>query len=367
MPQVNTRFALMLAGTDGIGPAKYKNLIGHFHDFDSLKANVNDDIFKECGLSAGAANKIRDFANWDKIDKILEQAEKHQAQIICLGQDSYPEFLANIYSPPPIIYVKGKRELLNKPAVAVVGSRTPTAYGRMMANKIASELAGHGLLIVSGLAWGIDAEAHKAALATGGMTGAVFGCGLDIIYPSDHKELADNILAGGFWISEFAFGTVPERHNFPRRNRIISGLSLAVVVVEAAAKSGALVTANLAVEQGKDVFAVPGPADSPKSNGTINLIKQGAFVATSAADILENLGWQTDKKSALAEAASEALRINLEPDEQKVCDLISRGPVHIDEITRNLGFSTSQLSAILLKLELSGLIVRRPGNFLART
>lgn len=367
MAEVDTRFALMLAGAEGVGPVKYKNLIDRFSQFESLKANANGDIFKECGLSKTQADKIQGFVNWDKIDKIIEQAARLDVKIICLGQADYPEYLANIYSPPPIIYVKGRMDLLNKPAVSIVGSRTPTPYGRSMANKIASELAGHGMMIISGLAWGIDAEAHKAALDVGGMTGAVFGCGLDIIYPNDHKELANRMLENGFWISEFAFGTAPERHNFPRRNRVISGLSLAVVVVEAASKSGALVTADLAVEQGKDVFAVPGPADSPKSNGTINLIKQGAFVATSAADILENLGWQTDKKSAMAGIEKAALNINLEPDEQKVCDLIGRGPLHIDELMRSLGFSTSKLSVILLKLELAGLIARRPGNYLART
>ncbi|MCP4582677.1 MAG: DNA-protecting protein DprA [candidate division Zixibacteria bacterium] len=367
MSEVETKFALMLAQTNGIGPVKYQELTKRFRNYDSLVAEGNPDILQDCGLSSRLAGKLKKFDNWNLIDKILEQAEQFNVEIICLGQSAYPEALTNIYSPPPILYIKGDKDYLDKPAVAIVGSRTPTAYGRSMASKITAVLAARGLVIISGLAWGIDAEAHKAALDAGGATGAVFGCGIDNIYPGDHRDLAEKILKRGFWISEFPFGTDPERHNFPRRNRIISGLSNAVVIVEAAARSGALVTANIAADQGKDVFAVPGQADNPKSDGTISLIKQGAFVATSADDILESLGWEISEKSKISKNGPKPVDINLDSDEQKVCDLIGNGPLHFDELVRHFNYPSARISAILLKLELAGLVARRPGNYLART
>jgi DNA processing protein len=365
--EVDTRFALMLSLTNGIGPAKYQKLIKRYHDYDSLKSNADREFLKECNLTDSQIRQITEFENWHKIDEILENAAQLDVKIICLGQTAYPDQLANIYSPPPVIYLKGKLEYLGRPAIAVVGSRTPTAYGKSMAAKITSDLAARGLIIISGLAWGIDAQSHQAAIDVGGATGAVFGCGIDIIYPSNHRDLADKILERGFWISEFPFGTQPDKFNFPRRNRIISGLAQAVLVVEAAARSGALVTANLAVDQGRDVFAVPGQADNPKSDGTINLIKQGAFVATSADDILESIGWDISAQRNQTEIRQRPVEIALEPDEQRVCDLIGRGPLQFDELARTLGLTSAKLSAMLLKLELAGLVTRQPGNYLART
>jgi len=367
MPEVDTKFALMLSLINGIGPAKYQKLIRRYHDYDGLKSNTDRKFLKECNLTDSQINEIEKFDSWHKIDEILEKAAQLDVSIKCLGQASYPDQLENIYSPPPVIYLKGKLEYLGRPAVAVVGSRTPTAYGKSMATKITSDLAARGLVIISGLAWGIDAQAHQAAIDVGGATAAVFGCGIDNIYPANHRELANKMLEHGFWISEFPFGTEPDKFNFPRRNRIISGLAQAVVVVEAAARSGALVTANLAVDQGRDVFAVPGQADSPKSDGTINLIKQGALVATSADDILESLGWDISAQKDRSEIKQRPVEIDLEPEEQKVCDLIGKGQLHFDELARNLGLSSARLSAMLLKLELAGLVTRRPGNYLART
>ncbi len=363
---IDTRFGLMLSSINGIGPVKYKNIIERYSSYKELAHESNYQNLYDCGLSDKLISKLLDFSYWHKIDEIIIKAQKDNISIICLGQKSYPEILTHIYSPPAVLYVKGNIDMLNRPAVAIVGSRTPTAYGRSMASKIASELAASGLVIISGLATGIDSEAHKATLEIGGYTGAIFGNGIDIIYPAENRDLAEKITQSGFCLSEFPLGTIPDRHNFPRRNRIISGMSLAVLVVEAASRSGALVTANIANEQGKDVFAVPGAADNPKSDGTISLIKQGAFVATSAEDILQNLGWETSIRSKLSEKEEKPININLEPDEQRVCDMITSGPLHFDELVRNLNLPSPQLSAILLKLELAGLVVRRPGNYLAR-
>ena len=356
----------MLAGIGGIGPSKYSKIIEHYRSCDELSGNGKPETLKECGLTDKLIDKINGFNNWAKIDEAIERAEKSDIKIICQGNPDYPELLTNIYSPPIVLYVKGDTELLHRPSVAIVGSRTPTTYGRSMAEKLSAELASSGLIIVSGLAMGIDTHAHKAALDIGGYTGAIFGNGIDIVYPNDNRKLAERVSQNGFCLSEFPFGTPPEKFNFPRRNRIISGLSLAVVVVEAAARSGALVTANIAAEQGKDVFAVPGPADSPKSDGTIKLIKDGAYVATCAEDILQNLGWDVSGKSSLADKKTVEIKVELEPEEQRVCDMITTGPLHFDELVRNLNLPTSKLSGILLKLELAGLITRRPGNYLAR-
>ena len=361
--KIDTRFALMLSMINGIGPAKYQKIIQIFQVYEDILSNSNPELYKDCGLTDKQVSAILKFDRWEKIDQILETADKKEIVIICLGQDGYPEQLTNIYSPPITLYIKGDTQSLSRPSVAIVGSRTPTAYGRSMSRKIASGLASRGLIIVSGLAWGIDSEAHQAAIDAGGATVAVFGSGIDIVYPKEHRKLANDIQNNGCLLSEFPFGTIPERHNFPRRNRLISGLSQAVVVIEAAEKSGALVTANLALEQGRDVFAVPGQADNPKSSGAINLIKQGAAVATSHEDILESLGWSIDKE---IKEETQPVNINLEPDEQKVCDLVGKGPAHVDELIRNLGLSTSKISTILLKLELAGIVVRRPGNFVAR-
>lgn len=366
MVEVDTRFALMLSMADGIGPVKYQQVIKHFQDFDRFAGNSDPGIFKTCGLNEKQVSAISSFSRWDKVDEILEKAARLDVKVICLGQISYPKQLINIYSPPPILYLKGAPEILSKPSIAVVGSRTPTEYGRAMTRKIAGGLASRGLVIISGLAWGIDSEAHRAAIDNGGVTAAVFGCGLDIIYPQEHRDLASKILEKGFLLSEFPFGTRPEKHNFPQRNRIISGLVEAVVVVEAAQKSGALVTAGLAVDQGKEVFAVPGQVDNPKSHGAINLLKQGAAIATSPEDILGSLGWEISPDVGRSGVISRQITVDLDADEQKVCDLVGTGPAHFDMLVRELGFQPSKISAIVLKLELAGLIVRRPGNYIAR-
>jgi DNA processing protein len=367
LAELDTRFALMLSQIDGIGPVRYQNIIKLFNNYESFLSVKDESVLTDSGFTESLISRILKFDRWDKVDKILEQANSSNVTIICLGQKDYPEILTNVYAPPLVLYMKGELDCLSRPAVAVVGSRTPTHYGRLMTDKIVSGLASKGILIISGLAWGIDAQAHQAAINVGGSTAAVFGSGIDILYPGNHRELADKILEHGCWLSEFPFGTKPERHNFPRRNRIISGLSQAVIVVEAAAKSGALVTAGLALEQGREVFAVPGQADSPMSGGTINLIKDGASVATSADDILASLGWVISQKAEASEAVQEKPNTKLEPDEQKICDLVGGGAAHVDEIIRKLGFSSAKVAAILLKLELAGLVVRRPGNYVART
>jgi DNA processing protein len=360
LAEIDQRFALELSLIDGIGPVRYQKIIEQCGNFDEFITINDPEVWSSAGITEKQILSIKNFERWNKIDEIQKLAAEQAIKITCLGEPDYPKQLAEIYGPPIVLYIKGNHELLDRPAVAVVGSRTPTPYGREMAKKIAGGLASRGMLVISGLAWGIDAEAHQAALESGGLTGAIFGCGIDVIYPSQHKDLAGRISNSGFLLSEFGFGTLPDKFNFPRRNRIISGLSRAVVVVEAAEKSGALVTADLAAEQGKDVFAVPGQADNPKSQGTINLLKQGAALATRPEDILESLGWEISAETP------KQVNIKLEPDEQKICDVVGLNPTHFDELVRRLGYGPSKLAALLLKLELAGVVVRRPGNFVAR-
>ncbi len=361
MAGIDVRFALLLKLIDGVGDIKAARILERFASHEHFCSGIDDKMMAESGINSRIRDAIIGFDRWRKVDDEIAGVERLNAKIICLGDDTYPEPLRNIPDPPPVLYVSGDTSILNRPAVAIVGTRTPTPYGDHMAVRIAGGLAARGIVVVSGLAWGIDTGAHRAALEAGGITIAVFGSGLDVVYPEQNKELARRISENGCLISEFPLGASPEKFNFPRRNRIISGLSRAVVVVEAAGKSGALVTADLALEQGRDVFAVPGRADSALSAGTIGLIKKGAGTVTCAEDVLEAIGWEVDKK-----VEKPISRIKLDPEEQRICDLVGMGPTHFDELVRRLNLSPSRISAVLLKLELAGLISRRPGNFVAR-
>ncbi len=268
----------------------------------------------------------------------------------------YPALLKEIPDPPAFLYVRGTlRDDL--PALALVGARRATPYGLRIAREWAREVALAGAGVVSGLALGVDAEAHRGALEAGGYTVAVLGSGLDVVYPYQHRALAEEIVAcGGALISEFPLGARPERWHFPRRNRIIAGLCRAVLVVEAAERSGSLITARLAAEVGREVLAVPGSIFSPQSRGTHRLLKEGAWPATSVEDLLEALGLE-GKKSSEKELPAE---------EDPLLAYISYYPKHFDEIAAESGLSVAELSARLLELELRGLIQELPGKYFQR-
>jgi DNA processing protein len=244
----------------------------------------------------------------------------------------------------------------------VVGSRRPTDYGERMACSITADLVASGVTIVSGLAFGIDAASHRSALDNGGRTAAVFACGLDYIYPPGHASLASRIAESGCILSEFPKGTRPERYNFPIRNRIISGLSDGVVVVEASIRSGALVTAGLALEQGREVFAVPGRADSELSYGANDLIKQGATPVTSAEDIISAFGWQ--KSDRVSKPSLDMTK--LDRAERSLFEILSIQPIHVDELGRKSGLGPARTTELLLSLEIKGFIMRKPGNYVVR-
>ncbi|TDA67224.1 MAG: DNA-protecting protein DprA [Clostridia bacterium] len=298
----------------------------------------------------------------DDPHRLLKQIAAHGFHMYTLADAGYPLSLKRINAPPPVLYARGDLTACQGiSGIGIVGTRKATAYGRQMAKTLAFDLARAGMVVVSGLARGIDSAAHRGALAAGGKTAAVLGSGLDVIYPPENKDLAAEIAAGGVLLSEFPPGTPPLSQNFPRRNRIISGLALGIVVVEAGEKSGALITADLALEQGREVFAVPGPATSPVSVGPNRLIKQGARLVESAADILEELAlprlWEAEVEPA---AGAE---IALEPAEREVLSALAGGPVQLEVLAAEAGRPVSELLPLLTLLEVRGLVRRLPGGF----
>ncbi|OCC15654.1 Rossmann fold nucleotide-binding protein Smf [Dissulfuribacter thermophilus] len=285
--------------------------------------------------------------------------EKVKAWTLAKGEGEYPHLLAEIYNPPVLLFGIGEKRVLNGPNVAIVGSRRATRYGQEAAQKIARGLAQSGVTVVSGMAMGIDTFAHRGAIEAGGKTVAVLGSGIDVPYPLRNRRLMQDIVKNGAVITEFLPGTPPEPKNFPQRNRIISGISLGVVVVEAGLRSGSLITASLALEQGREVMAVPGSVRSNVSRGTHWLIKQGATLVETAEDVLEALG--LDKHSV--ENKSE-IKVHLDDiQKQRVLDCIGPYPIHIDEICQKTGIGPGPLGSILLELELDGFVVALPGKY----
>jgi DNA processing protein len=276
----------------------------------------------------------------------------------------YPERLKAIHDPPAVLFVRGTLPGREEPAVAIVGARRATPYGLSVARRLGGELARAGFTVVSGLARGIDGAAHEGAIRAGGRTIGVMGCGLDIAYPPEHIELIEEMVRQGAVVSEFPVGTPPYRANFPKRNRIISGMSLGVVVVEAGPESGALITARLALEQGREVFAVPGPAGSAMSVGTHRLLREGAKLVEGLQDIMEEIGPQLAARTRppSARAARPSAEPQLPDEEATVYRLLSHEPRHMDELTALTGQIPSRLSGVLLQLELRGVVRQLAGQ-----
>jgi len=287
--------------------------------------------------------------------------------LISVRDARYPALLREIGDAPPLLFVCGDPGLLSRPQLAVVGSRNPSRGGCENARAFSETLARAGLVITSGLALGIDACAHEAALAAGGHTLAVAGTGLDRVYPAAHHELAHAIAEHGALVTEFALGTSPRRENFPRRNRLISGLSLGVLVVEAAVQSGSLITARLAAEQGREVFAIPGSIHSPLSRGCHRLIRQGAKLVETAEDILEELHALA---GFIARPSTEVLvrpAADADPQELQLLELMGHDPVEVDVLIEKSGLTAGAVSSMLLTMELRGLVEVRPGGKVQRT
>src|SRR5208337_221165 len=286
------KFLLALSSIDNIGHATTARLLSAFHSPEAIFEAGLSDLAAVAGISSAKAKKIKEFDRWDRVEREIEKAKNNNIRIITLFDKEYPESFRHLDNAPAFLYLKGSLIEEDRFALAIVGSRIMSEYGSKIAADLSYQLAMSGLTIVSGMARGIDTVSHAAALKAGGRSIAVLGCGLDICYPSENKGLMNALSASGCVLSEFPLGTRPVRENFPRRNRLISGLSLGVLVVEATARSGSLITAGLALDQGKEIFAVPGNITSSNSDGTNGLIRRGAKPVQSATDILEELSPQ---------------------------------------------------------------------------
>ena len=295
-----------------------------------------------------------------KADQEIEKAMKKKVEIVTFFDERYPKALKMIYDPPVLLYVKGELPDDALLHIGVVGSRLTSLYGQKIAKKISGDLAERGAVIVSGMAVGIDAAAHRGALLVGGLTVAVLGSGLSRIYPPENEKLFHEIAEKGVVISEYPMEMKPLKQNFPIRNRIISGLSRALLVVEAKRNSGALITADLALEQGREVYAMPGQADAPTAGGSNGLLKEGAKLVTSAEDILEDLGVQSLKPA-------EVPVVDLSEDERGIFSLLGRKPLHVDELIDQAASEPKRVISILSRLEMKGLIRQLPGkNFIKK-
>ena len=376
-----TLFAwLALTMTPQLGPTRSRRLVERLGKVEAvLRASLTE--LEACGLPAAAAQSLALGTSRQSAEQELARVTAAEATLLCFDDPDYPEPLKNIYDPPVILYIRGNRAALKAPGIAVVGTRHPTPYGVGMAERLSCDLSGRGLIIFSGLARGVDSAAHRGAVQARGQTVGVLGTGVDVVYPRENKKLADQILElGGALISEFPMGTSPTPQNFPIRNRIISGLSVGVLVVEAGEYSGTRITARCALEQCREVFAVPGNVTNRLSWGPNTLIKQGAKLVATWEDVWEELPSQMrlrlqpapegDESSKPETASLFPGQPELSPNERKVFALIKADTaVQIDELVDRLDpdLSSSEIFSALFELELSGRIKQMPGKNYVRT
>lgn len=359
------KYWIWLSSVPGVGAVKSRKLLEHFKDIESVWNAKGDELVILPFLSRTDVINLTDEKIKKNADIQLENILKHGIKAVTIEDDMYPVSLKNIYDPPIVLYMKGNIEKDEK-FLAIVGSRRASSYGIKMAQTIAAELSKYGITVVSGMARGIDSYAHKGAIEAGGRTIAVLGCGLDIVYPSENKKLMENIISSGACVSEYLPGTSPIPGNFPARNRIISGISLGVIVIEAGERSGSLITADFALEQGREVFALPGNVNNYNSTGTNKLIKEGAKMVTGIDDILEeiNISFTEEKiKDFYAQRLKDdELFKGLDSNERKVLECLKLEPLHIDVIARKTGLGVGLISSILIMLELRGVVEQLPGN-----
>jgi DNA processing protein len=354
---------IALSRVPGLGCVNFKKLAEYFGDPTEAFSAPAEVLVKIQGLDPNVIDGLCHFSAWTEMEGEVSRAEKAAIKIVPFTDPTYPARLRLIADPPPVLYVKGEIRNQDERAVAVVGSRSASDYGRRVARDLCRGLASLGFTVVSGMARGIDGAAHEAALNAGGRTLAVLGSGVDRAYPPEHDKLYRRISENGAVISEFPLGTGPVAFNFPVRNRLISGLTLGVVVVEATEKSGSLITASLALEQGREVFAVPGEAGASRSRGTHQLIRQGARLVETVNDIMEEIAPQLSGRAQTAEnAPGRALPQHLGNEFKKIFALFEERSLQIDEVIESSGCSPSRVSEILLELELLGYIKQLPGK-----
>ncbi len=355
---------MALSFVPGLGNQGRKQLLARFGSPERIFVAARD------GLQDGSVRKnvLAGLCDYDALCEravqLLRRLRSGGAEAICPESPKYPQQLQGIADPPPVLYVQGQMELLSSRCLAMVGSRAATSYGKRSSFTLAKELASAGLTVVSGLASGIDSEAHRGALSVAGGTIAVLGCGLDVVYPRENTALYEEIRRDGLLVTEYPLGTKPDFYRFPARNRIIAGLSEGVLVVEAARKSGSLITVEMALEEGRDVFAVPGQIDSFKSDGTHWLLQQGAQLVQSAEDIL--LGLVPAHAGSAHETCSMDSILQLDPQAQGLLNRIDVYGVTRDELIVASGHGPAKVTELLLLLELEGLVEMLPGNEIRR-
>lgn len=352
------KYWIALTEVSDIGPVTARKLLAIYKTPEAIFSAPYKELCSIDIINKKRAKKIKEYSGWKEIDSQLKKLDIKGIKIVTINDKDYPETLRNIDDAPVVLYIKGEIQREDKFTIAVVGSRKYTFYGRFAAEKLSSELSSMGFTIVSGMARGIDTLAHAAAIKSGGRSIAVLGSGIDVPYPPENKGLMEKISESGYVMSEFPPGTQPDRENFPRRNRLISGLSLGVLVVEAAADSGSLITASCAAEQGKEVFAVPGNINSVNSAGTNELIKNGAKLVQDVRDIIEELA--PVLKGFIK--TKEKVRVELSDEERRLCDIMTAEPRHVDMLSRESGMSVSKVLGILLSLELKGVVKQTEGK-----
>ena len=351
----NKRYWIGFTLVKGIGAVRFQRLLERFGDAESAWMGAPAEL-AEAGLSLKLIERLVEVREKVDLARIWDQIQSKGIQVLTWLDEAYPQRLREIEQPPPVLYLRGELLPEDTWAVAIVGTRRVTPYGRQVTEEIAAYLAANGITVVSGLARGVDALAHNAALKAGGRTLAVLGSGVDRIYPPENRALAEQILEQGAVLSDYAPGTPPESSNFPPRNRIISGLSMAVIVIEAGKTSGALITAEFAAEQGREIFAVPGNILAPQSKGTNKLIQQGALPLLSASDVMQALDLT---RVGQHKAARKALPTD--EVEAKLLATIGEEPLHVDEIRNQTGLPVEKVSATLVMMELKGM-VRQVGS-----
>jgi DNA processing protein len=362
-----------LALTPGLGPTRARRLVEFFGGVEGV-FQVSLTELEAAGLPAAAAQSIGTGKSLELAHEEVAKAAGLGVQMVCVDDERYPARLRQIYDPPIVLYVRGEVDALSRPGIAVIGTRHPTPYGIGMSERLSCDLAARGMVIFSGLARGVDSAAHRGAVSAKGKTVAIFGTGVDEVYPRENSRLADQILNfGGALVSEFPLSTFPAPQNFPIRNRIISGMSFAVLVVEAAEYSGTRITARCALEQGRDVYAVPGNVTNKNSWGPNTLIKQGAHLVATWEDVWEELPADVQlaltppagSESQAGQTASLFEEPSLSPHEKKIYAVLKADEaMHLDEIIEKLEaqISTSEIFAALFELELAGKVKQLPGK-----
>jgi DNA processing protein len=364
----DTKDWIILNMIPSVGSSTFRRLVKFFGSPSAVLNASLRELSMVRGVTQSVCQNIIDHRDNIQADRELDLINQHNCKIITIDDENYPASLKAIYDPPPILYVKGNLLPDDSHAISVVGTRNATTYGIKVAELLSGQLASRGITIVSGMAHGIDTFAHNGALNAKGRTIAVMGCGLDIVYPAENSSLFEKIVSSGAVISEFSMGTKPHRGMFPRRNRVISGISLGTLVVEASKQSGAMITVDCALEQGREVFAVPGQIFSDTSKGTNELIKQGAKLVDSVEDILNELPSYTFQPSEDESLKNEDALIEsqLSQEESAIWKVINSSPIHIDDIAKRSALPIYKVSSTLVMLELKGLVQQLAGKMFVR-